>query len=542
MNSSSPAISSIWHNRILLRVFVIFGSLLVLNTLWLTWMITPLQKLALQKIMYTQAVTVSRSIVQASADAMMSDDMGFLVEHNVEVLHKNPGVHYVLIQPKRGQLIDIDQRGWRLLASLPAPFADLAGDQEVFRLLHEQGSPEIYHFVYPVVFSGVHWGWLHVGFSTEEYRRNTEEMYSQVGIISGISLLLILSTGFLFARWITRPITAISSLAMKVAQGDFQVKANIKRNDEIGQLSDSFNAMVVALQDSKQQLQNYNQQLEADVAQRTKALDELNQSLDLRVKNEVVARRQQEQLLIHQSRLAAMGEMIGAIAHQWRQPLNALGLVLQNIQFMHQQGKLDEAFMQRSLEKAERLIGNMSSTIDDFRNFFKPNKIAEKFYLLQSLQTVVDLLDASLKHNNIQLSVSCDAKLWMVGYKSELSQVLLNLISNAKDVLLDRNISQPAIDVNVVGDDAGGLQILVCDNGGGVDPAIQDHIYDPYFTTKEAGKGTGIGLYMSKMIVESNMQGKLSCSNSTDGACFSISIPGRQSVAAIALDSENSAS
>jgi signal transduction histidine kinase len=524
MNSSDARPGKIWRNRILVRVFIIFGSLLVLNTLWLTWMIMSLQKQALQKILYTQAVTVSRSIIQASADAMLSDDMSFIVEHNVEVIHNNPGIRYVLVQPKRGQIVSINQQGWQMLDQLPEQFKSFAGDRETFNLLSGQEQTEIYHFVYPIRFSNVHWGWLHVGFNTDEYRRNTAEMYSQVGVISGISLLVILNAGFIFARWITRPITAISTLALKVAAGNFQVKADFKRNDEIGQLSESFNAMVAALQESKQQLQNYNQQLEADVAERTRALDELNQSLDQRVKSEVSVRRQQEQLLIHQSRLAAMGEMIGAIAHQWRQPLNALGLVLQNIQYMHKQQLLDDAFMDRSLEKANRLIGNMSSTIDDFRNFFKPNKVSEKFYLSESLKTVQDLLDASLRHNNISLSVICDAAITMVGYKSELSQVLLNLINNAKDVLLERDVEKPLILVSV-NQTNGYIIIQVQDNGGGVDPAIIDHIYDPYFTTKAEGKGTGIGLYMSKIIIESNMQGKLGCLNTETGACFSIRLP-----------------
>ncbi|WP_347986769.1 HAMP domain-containing sensor histidine kinase [Methylomonas sp. AM2-LC] len=518
-------------NKILLRVFVIFGSLLALNTLWLTWMIMPLQKQALQKIMYTQAVTVSRSIIQTSADAMLSEDMSFIVEHNVEVIRNNPGIRYVLVQQKRGHIIDINQQGWQLLEKLPEQFSHFVGDRESFNLLMDDQNNEIYHFVYPILFSNIQWGWLHVGFSTEDYRRNTAEMYSQVGIISAISLLVILSAGFIFARWITQPISAISALALKVAEGNLQVQAHISRNDEIGQLSESFNAMVVALQESKQQLQNYNQQLEDDVAERTKALDELNQSLDQRVKNEVIVRRQQEQLLIHQSRLAAMGEMIGAIAHQWRQPLNALGLVLQNIHYMYKQDKLDNDFMDRSLEKSDRLINNMSATIDDFRNFFKPNKIAEQFNLLESLQTVVDLLDASLKHNNINLVIDCDSNLKTVGYKSELSQVLLNLINNAKDVLVERNIKKPKIlvSVSIVNQS---ILIDVVDNGGGVDASISDHIYDPYFTTKAEGKGTGIGLYMSKIIIETNMHGKLSCKNTDTGACFTINLPQNTEIAA----------
>jgi C4-dicarboxylate-specific signal transduction histidine kinase len=217
-----------------------------------------------------------------------------------------------------------------------------------------------------------------------------------------------------------------------------------------------------------------------------------------------------------------MGEMIGAIAHQWRQPLNALGLVQQNLQFRYQMGKLDDDFMSQNMEKSARLIHKMSSTIDDFRNFFKPNKRAELFNVKVVVKAMTDLLDAQLKNNNIVLSINCNDDLFIKGFQGEFSQVILNLLNNAKDTLIEHRPSQPAISIEAKINAMGNIMIIIKDNGGGIPDAIIDKIYDPYFTTKEEGKGTGIGLYMSKIIVENNMQGSLYAFNDAKGANFVI--------------------
>lgn len=350
-------------------------------------------------------------------------------------------------------------------------------------------------------------------------------MYQQLLVIAGVSILIILLIGYFFARWITLPVSTISQLATQVAKGDLSVKSQIVRDDEIGVLSESFNQMVLSLKESKEHLEHYNEELEQEVAKRTRQLDELNQSLDQRVKNEVAQRQRQEELLIHQSRLAAMGEMIGAIAHQWRQPLNALGLVLQNIELTYHRDKLDDAFMARSMEKSERLITKMSTTIDDFRNFFKPNKHSERFYLSDAINSVIELLDATLRNNSISLTLACDQQISVKGFQGEFSQVMLNLLNNAKDTLLERKTPSPSISVEVKQHKSGWVIIKVSDNAGGIAQGILHKIYDPYFSTRLEGKGTGIGLYMSKMIVENNMQGYLTAYNKDQGAVFVIEVP-----------------
>ncbi len=512
------------RSRIFLRVFILFASLILIIMSIFAFLMIPMQKDALQQIMYTQGVTVSRSIIQATSDAVITNDFGFIVEHNVDVLKNNPSIHFIAMSPLRGQTIKVFQSGWRLLEQPNEQLTAMQSDRIEYKIKQLDWTSDGYHFVYPITFSGIKWGWLHVEFSTHEYNAYVKAMYLKLIYIFVSAMILILFIGFFFARWVTRPVSVLSNLATQVADGDLTVYSTIKRHDEIGALSKSFNKMVESLSQSKQKLENYNQQLEQEVNKRTVALDALNKNLDKKVKQAVLQRQEQEQLMIHQSRLAAMGEMIGAIAHQWRQPLNALSLVLQNLSLNYQLGKLDEENMKRGMEKSERLINKMSTTIDDFRNFFKPNKHAENFNIKGLLISTIGLLDAQFKNHNITINVYCEEDLIIKGFQGEFSQVLINLLNNAKDTLLERGSEKPAVDITV-NRVATGVKLIVHDNAGGIGDDIIDKIYDPYFTTKEEGSGTGIGLYMSKMIVENNMHGKLSAFNDHEGANFVIEIP-----------------
>ncbi len=512
------------RSQFFFKVFSVFASLVLVIMSFFAFMMIPMQKKALQQIMYTQGVTVSRSIIQASSDAVITNDFGFIVEHNVEVLKHNPSIHFIAVAPLRGDTIWVDQSGWRVLDKPNTELTDFQTDKIEYRIKHGEWGAEGYHFVYPIQFSGIKWGWLHVEFNTDEYNTYIKSMYLKLAYIFTGSMVLIAFIGYFFARWVTSPVAIISNLATQVANGNLTVRSSIVRHDEMGVLSNSFNQMVESLQQSKNKLEHYNQQLEQEVKKRTQDLDTLNKNLDRKVKEEVIQRQEQQQLLIHQSRLAAMGEMIGAIAHQWRQPLNALSLVLQNQNINYQLGKLDKQTMDHSMEKADRLITKMSTTIDDFRNFFKPNKYANWFNINTLIHSTASLLEAQFKSHNIEVNINCEENLNIKGFQGEFSQVILNLLNNAKDTLLERHIKSPYITISAYST-PNGISMTVQDNAKGIDPDIINKIYDPYFTTKDEGKGTGIGLYMSKMIVENNMQGKLFAFNDDKGANFIIEIP-----------------
>jgi len=256
--------------------------------------------------------------------------------------------------------------------------------------------------------------------------------------------------------------------------------------------------------------------------QAERQLVELNDTLAQQVSLEIGKGMEKERILIQQARHAAMGEMIGNIAHQWRQPLTALGLILQNISTDFEDLALDAGALKDYTTKAMRSIRQMSSTIDDFRDFFRPNRAKTLFNVTRAARETLNLVEAALNNNNIACHLFGPEDIQCCGHKNELAQVLLNLINNAKDTLVERKI--PDSDINIeVSSDGGRARITVRDNAGGIPAGAMEKIFDPYFTTKE--KGTGIGLYMAKTIIERHMGGNIFFKNSENGAGFTIDIP-----------------
>lgn len=254
-------------------------------------------------------------------------------------------------------------------------------------------------------------------------------------------------------------------------------------------------------------------------------LERLNDSLQKRIDDEVEISRQKDQLMLMQAKNAAMGEMISAIAHQWRQPLNALSLVIQNIKRMHEKGRLSDENIEMTTVKGRRLVMQMSHTIDEFRSFFKPDKKVVEYVLKEEVLKALELISPLLKHNLIYAELTESTDMVLRGYPNELSQCLLNIIQNAKDAIVEKNHDGKRwIKVALREDEFSGV-IEISDNGGGIDEEILPKVFDPYFTTKTFAQGTGIGLYMTKTIIEGHMKGKIEVINENEGAKFRISLP-----------------
>ncbi len=233
--------------------------------------------------------------------------------------------------------------------------------------------------------------------------------------------------------------------------------------------------------------------------------------------------RQKDRIMMQQSRQAAMGEMIGNIAHQWRQPLNVLGLTVQRVQLFHDMGKFDKEFLAESTAEAMRVINHMSQTIDDFRNFFSPNKEKESFAVNEALGKALSLVDMNLDDRQIRIDVDAIDTPIIHGYRNEYSQVLINILMNSKDAFLERKIADPRVLIRIFRED-GRSVVTMADNAGGIAEDIIGKIFDPYFTTKGPQKGTGVGLFMSKTIIEKNMNGRLTVRNTADGAEFRVEV------------------
>jgi hypothetical protein len=262
---------------------------------------------------------------------------------------------------------------------------------------------------------------------------------------------------------------------------------------------------------------------EQALALKQQQLEELNRSLEQRVKQAVDDLRQKDQLLIQQSRQAAMGEMINNIAHQWRQPLNNIGLIIQNLQLEYEAGEMDSGQMAAEVGSAMDVIAHMSRTIDDFRNFFHQDKDRQPFVVNQVVARSLDFLLPGLKNSGIDVECREEPNVTANGYPREYMQALINILNNARDVLLERKTPRPMIRIAIFRENMRSV-VTIHDNAGGIGDDVLPKIFDPYFTTKEQGKGTGIGLYMSKTIIEKNIDGSLTVRNIDGGAEFRIEV------------------
>jgi PAS domain S-box-containing protein len=257
-------------------------------------------------------------------------------------------------------------------------------------------------------------------------------------------------------------------------------------------------------------------------------LKELNDKLELKVEKGIEEIRSKDELLAHQSKLAAMGEMIGAIAHQWRQPLNALAVQVQFMEDDFEDGLIDKEYLNEYKKENMKLINFMSKTIDDFRNFFRVDKEKVLFDINEKISETINILSPQLDSHKIELELKGEG-FDTLGFPSEFQQVVLNIINNAKDAISEKEKEDGKITVEIDKLDEKYGIVQISDNAGGIPDDILNRVFDPYFTTKDQGKGTGLGLYMSKMIIEQNLDGELSVTNDNDGAKFTIKLKIEQS-------------
>ena len=282
-------------------------------------------------------------------------------------------------------------------------------------------------------------------------------------------------------------------------------------------------------------IENLHHTLELKVAQKTKELQELNTNLRQCIACEVQKNRKKDQIMYQQARLASMGETIQNIAHQWRQPLNALTMLIQGFKSKFDAGKLDGEFVKKQVEEGMRIAQGMSDTIEDFRGFFRPNKEREYFKLYESVLDTISLMEAFHRESNIGLMVERSEEMTILGYKNAFLHVILNIIRNAEEVLNEKHILPKRIRITIERVSDGEARICIMDNGGGIAPQNLQKVFEPYFTTKHQSVGTGIGLYMSKQIIEKQMNGSIEVKNALwnyknerktySGANFIITLP-----------------
>ncbi|MBF0592280.1 MAG: HAMP domain-containing protein [Nitrospirae bacterium] len=432
-----------------------------------------------------------------------------------EVIHsqsKYPGLLYAMVVDKDGCILGHTD------ASMVKKYLN---DSISLHLLHTQpreiillNNSKLVDVAVPVLANGQHIGWARVSISHQRLLDNLK-LITRDGLIYTVFAIIAGSIfAFFMARRLTGGLQHIVGIAERVSHGELHLRSQLNRIDELGTLSKDFDSMLDSLQQRGEEL-----------------------------------RQAQDERMIQQSKMAAIGEMIGAIAHQWRQPLNAISLIVMDLKDAYEFGEFSKDYLFNSAQKTMEQIKYMSSTIDDFRNFFKPSKEKVVFKLNTTIKEVISLVHDQLLKANINIAMvckygavskpseeryseicTCEPELMCYGYPNEFKQVIINIFGNSRDAIV-KNRQRYAMDAKESGEILVALSKIdnhaileIKDNGGGISEDIIDKIFDSYYTTK-GDEGTGMGLYMSKIIIEQNMNGRIYVSNIEKGAVFTIELP-----------------
>jgi PAS domain S-box-containing protein len=298
-----------------------------------------------------------------------------------------------------------------------------------------------------------------------------------------------------------------------IARNNYTIREMEFANSEMYRVNEELENEVKLRKRAEEELRNQKQLLE-----------KLNADLKNMVKAEVEANREKDRMMVVQSRQAAMGEIIESVAHQWKQPLNSISLLMYEIEEFVKHGRGDLDVFEQRVEEIYQMIEYMASTIDDFRNFFTPGRETGLFDAADSLVQASKFLDAEFRHSGIKLFFDLEKEVLVNGFRNEFAQVVLNILNNAKDAFSEKAIEERIIRISLKKTDRL-AEIIISDNAGGIPEHMLPELFDAYVSTKHGGKGSGLGLYIARSIIEKNMQGRIMAENGEDGARFIMRLP-----------------
>ena len=333
----------------------------------------------------------------------------------------------------------------------------------------------------------------------------------------------------------------IRELAARLQESNTLLEKRVaERTDELARANRELLAEVLERKLAEEALKEANEELETRVAERTRELEGKRAELEQqnaemretyrRLEQETKQRigimeelREKDTLLIQQSRMAAMGEMLGNIAHFWRQPLNVLGLTVQELGLAYECGRFSKQLLDDNIAKAMEVLQHLSQTITEFRNLSAPDRDVSRFSVAEVIARTVALVEENFRQRGIALETATTGEPQIEGYPNEYAQVLLNILINARDALREHRTADARITVRA-SEENGRSVLTVTDNAGGISLDIIQKIFDPFFTTKQLGQGSGVGLFTAKAIIEKKMGGRLTVRNVEGGAEFRIEV------------------
>lgn len=333
-----------------------------------------------------------------------------------------------------------------------------------------------------------------------EIKSFIKSLINELTVITFIMVVLVIAIAIWMSNYILSKIEKLLTGTKKFANNELDYRIKETSSDEIGKLEKSFNKMASKIKNLIVEQNELNEHLEEKVKEKTKELTIINAELENRVKQEVSNNRQKDMHLVQQSKMANIGEMVSMIIHQWKQPLNAISMINSGIELRLNLKQNDDESLSKDNQSIKKQINLMSNTMNDFRDFFK-QKDKTIYKLDEVIHKTINLINDIYKSLGVKINYNTTNKeLKTVGYENELIQVLLNVLNNARDIIKEKNCEIKRIDIEIIsmGDD---IIIQVKDYAGGIPKTIIENIFEPYFTTKSDEKGTGLGLYMCKSIL-----------------------------------------
>jgi C4-dicarboxylate-specific signal transduction histidine kinase len=517
------------HRSILLRTVIFSNAIVLLALVLLLLFIIPYQRSMLKDRLDSTAQVVATSIAQVTITSIVIEDYSPVIEHCMKVVQERPAVLYLTITRKDGFSLVHQKSGWRYEQLYDNWQPSLAGGDFTDSKLAGQ---RVFHFSYPVSYSGIDWGWIHVGLSLDQFNRDLRSIYLRTVLLALLSLAISALVALAFARKLVRPIQELSSFTQRVAAGDLEGRVLIETGDETEALSHSFNQMTMALQEARDGLENHVEERTADLRAATQQLAAANKELQdqigerLRVEAELETQRT---LQMRSDRLRSLGEMAAGIAHELNQPLVGVrGLAEHTLLGQERGWELKAETLQERMEQIIAQADRMVHIIDHVRRFAREAGRPEMttVQLNDVVQSALSLLQVQLRTHGVSLSTHLAADLPLIYANSfSIEEVALNLLNNARDAVEEKmaadKLTSGWIKVET-GHSPDEVWVQISDNGTGIAADLQEKIFDPFFTTKDPDKGTGLGLSISRTIIEEH-DGRIEV-QSTPGQGTSITI------------------
>jgi signal transduction histidine kinase len=477
--------------------------------------------------MENQATIIAKTIIINNTEAILSDQTSLIIENSLSILKDNHLIKYFIFNKNNADPIFIKNKKWSLITKIDKNIKVLETNNKEHTILNSNlENEDVFHYVYPIQVTSYNWGFVHIGFSLDEYYKNQNTIYKNFILISLTSFLVVAFFAFLLTKWLIKPILRLNITTKAIVEGNYKEIPNKASNDEIYELTDNFNLMLKYLKKKDEEVFRSYSVLEEKVKIRTKELKELNESLDLKVHEEVQRRQNQEKYIHEQSKMAQMGEMLNNIAHQWRQPLSVIATATSGIKLKKELDILEDDEFNNSYKIVMENVKYLTKTIDTFSKYTDDNYNIELVSLKDVISDLIIMHSDTLKKNFIKINFNVmDTNINIKTIPNLLSHVTYNILINANNALMkNKSLLEKIINIRLIKTDKSVI-IEIEDNAGGIEDDIINNIFEPYFTTKFNSKGVGVGLYLSYDIVVNQLNGKITVDNGNLGAIFKIELP-----------------